>query len=348
MIPHVETLIVGAGLSGLHLAMQLHSSGHSFQLVESRQRAGGRILTDEQSEVDLGPAWFWPAHTNMSKLVQHLSLQVFAQFTQGDGIFQTASGLQRIPQSLTEPSYRVVGGMGKLVDRICQTIPVKSLQIGAALTHVEHQDDQVKATFYSEKQGNFCLLCNKLVLAIPPRIVAKNIKFSPTLSANIVEQWRSVPTWMAGHAKAVLYFDKAHWRTSGFSGFAFSQTGPLAEIHDACTENCAALFGFFGLSADQRRQLSKDELDNLISKQIVSLFGHRPTQIRIHDWAKEEFTSTALDHSSAHLHPQYGSHSTSVWDGRVLLCSSECATHHGGYLEGALVSSNQAYRLLIQ
>ena len=62
-----ETLIVGAGLSGLHTAATLHAMGRTFMLIEARSRLGGRILshTIGNTNFDLGPAWFWPGQPQM-------------------------------------------------------------------------------------------------------------------------------------------------------------------------------------------------------------------------------------------------------------------------------------------
>ena len=63
---HHPVLIIGGGLAGLTAARLLHHAGIGFQLLEARDRLGGRILsTDASGEVsddgfDLGPSWFWP------------------------------------------------------------------------------------------------------------------------------------------------------------------------------------------------------------------------------------------------------------------------------------------------
>lgn len=58
-------VIVGAGLSSLYAASLLTKQGISCKVLEARNRLGGRILTSEagQSELgnyDLGSTWFWP------------------------------------------------------------------------------------------------------------------------------------------------------------------------------------------------------------------------------------------------------------------------------------------------
>ena len=55
---------------------------------------------------------------------------------------------------------------------------------------------------------------------------------------------QNIPTWMGYSAKCVVEFETAFWKEEGLSGFAFSHLGPLGEIHDACTEETAAIFGF--------------------------------------------------------------------------------------------------------
>lgn len=344
----VETLIVGAGLSGLNLAMQLSASDHSFHLIEARQRLGGRILTDNLTGADLGPAWFWPAHSEVSKLVDQFSLPVIEQYVQGQGLFQTASGVHKIPPSPAETSFRLQGGMQQLIDALKQSLPNSAITLGAALTNVSKCGDYIEATFAKEGGGQFVQRCNSLVLAIPPRIAAEQITFMPALPSEVSDQWRAVPTWMAGHAKTIMVFEKPIWKTLGFNGFAFSQTGPLMEIHDASTEHCHALFGFFGWSAMQRQHATENELKTLISAQVNTLYGSKPTRIIIQDWAKESFTSINADRATPQYHPQYGRHVNSIWNDRLLLCSTESASLHGGYLEGALISSNHAFRELMK
>ena len=63
MTEHHSIIIVGAGLSGLYLALRLQQDNHDVVVVESRNRTGGRILSVEYNDIcrfDMGPAWVWP------------------------------------------------------------------------------------------------------------------------------------------------------------------------------------------------------------------------------------------------------------------------------------------------
>lgn len=92
-----EVLIVGGGLSGLSLARRLVRKGSppsSIQLLEARDRAGGRILSAREAEgdpaaaYDLGPSWFWPGQRRMEALLKELDLSWFEQYAKGDLMVQ--------------------------------------------------------------------------------------------------------------------------------------------------------------------------------------------------------------------------------------------------------------------
>ena len=79
-------LVIGGGLAGLTAARLLHRAGIDFQLLEARNRLGGRILSTDASGAvsddgfDLGPSWFWPGmQPRMAAFVEELGLSYFAQ-----------------------------------------------------------------------------------------------------------------------------------------------------------------------------------------------------------------------------------------------------------------------------
>ncbi len=82
-----DTIIVGAGLSGLYAARVLSQAGQRVAVLEARDRVGG-LTCSEYSEylgehVDLGGAWLADAHTRMHALVQEFNVPLIRQFVTG-------------------------------------------------------------------------------------------------------------------------------------------------------------------------------------------------------------------------------------------------------------------------
>ena len=144
-------------------------------------------------------------------------------------------------------------------------------------------------------------------------------------------------------AKCVIEFEEAFWREEGLSGFAFSHLGPLGEIHDACTEEQAALFGFLHSQADM------NVLEAQIKAQLLRVYGEKasnPKQIYLIDWKKEPYTSTYLDALPLREHPHYGFDAVH-FEGKLIFSGTESAFQEGGYLEGALNAAVSAKNKLI-
>ena len=80
-------------------------------------------------------------------------------------------------------------------------------------------------------------------------------------------------TWMAGQAKFYAIDEAPFWRQAGLSGQAFSQRGPLGEIHDGSNKDRGpyGLTWFLGLAAAQRRR--EHALNEAILAQLATLYG---------------------------------------------------------------------------
>jgi len=349
----VDTIIIGGGLSGIYAASLLAARKESLVLLEARSRVGGRILSPEHQGyfADLGPSWYWPmVNPKINGLVEKLGLQGFPQFETGLGRFQAKDGHAETVAGypMDPPGWRLTGGMISLVKGLCARIPKDVIRLNHPVCEIQRMDKGVRITVGRHDREPRCrLTASRIILALPPRLAAGSIMFTPDLSHNLTQAMLKVSTWMAGQAKFFALYDRADWRKTCLSGQGFSLCGPLGEIHDGSgqTGRPYGLTGFVGIPALRRK--NKEAMIQAILTQLTRLYGQgagQPAALYYKDWAKEEFTATEYDQRSAHNHPEYQppSGKTTIWDGTFIFAGTETADHLGGYLEGALSSAERA------
>ncbi len=86
----VDVVVVGAGLSGLICARELRRQGLAVQLLEARERWGGRMhgrTTPSGWPVDLGGQWVGASHHRLLALLAELGLHRFPTPYDGEGVF---------------------------------------------------------------------------------------------------------------------------------------------------------------------------------------------------------------------------------------------------------------------
>lgn len=349
----VDTIIIGGGLSGIYAAFLLAKKKRSLILLEARSRVGGRILSPEHQGffADLGPSWYWPmVNPRVKALVQTLGLKGYPQFETGQARFQAKDGhvetIEGYP--MDPPGWRLTGGMISLVNGLCARIPKDVIRLNHPVCEIQRLDTGIRVTVGRLDQEPRCRLeASSIILALPPRLAAGSILFTPDLSYNLTQAMLKASTWMAGHAKFFALYDRADWRNMGLCGQGFSLCGPLGEIHDGSgeTNRPYGLTGFVGIPALRRK--NRDAMIPSILNQLTLLYGQtagRPIGIYYQDWAREAFTATEYDLSSVHNHPEYHppSGKKSIWDNSFHFAGTETADHLGGYLEGALSSAERA------
>ncbi|WP_375229481.1 flavin monoamine oxidase family protein [Roseobacter sp. S98] len=342
-----DTLIIGAGLAGLHLAHTQEQRGRDVLLCEAADGVGGRVRTQQIGgiPVDLGPAWIWPDQPRIAALADALGLTVFDQFSTGAGLWQTGNGdVHRSPGAGSmRGSWRIAGGLGGITRRLADRLSSARLLLNTPVQRLIQTDDGITAT-----TPDGAIEAQHVVLALPPRIAHGGISFEPELPQAVAAEMQNVPTWMAGHAKFVAVYDRPWWREAGLSGDAISQRGPLAEIHDASPhdESGFALFGFVG-TPPATRATHRDAVICEAVNQLVTLFGPelaQPKAVHMEDWATDPLIATMADHDGPTHHPAYGTPDAlrDLWGGRLIFASSEMGDEYGGFLEGALVAAEQA------
>ncbi|WP_338662446.1 FAD-dependent oxidoreductase [Pararoseomonas sp. SCSIO 73927] len=349
--------VVGGGLAGLHAARLLHRAGVGFQLLEARDRLGGRILSvgvdgrEAADGFDLGPSWIWPdMQPALAGLVGELGLPSFAQHSMGDVLLDRDPQGQprRYPGMRQDPaSMRLAGGMGALVRALARDLPRPSLRLGTRIAALELGDAGVTLRVVRSDGGEEALTADQVIVAVPPRLLEATVAFTPALAPEVVRRWRDAATWMAPHAKFLALYDRPFWRDAGLSGTVQSTAGPLAEIHDATTASgAAALFGFLGLAADRRDVLGVTALTRACLDQLARLFGPeagRPSGTLLKDWAADGWTATGDDRRPAgHPLPTARSWITGQWRDCLALAGSEVSEIAPGYLAGAVDAAERA------
>ncbi|RKL66567.1 amine oxidase [Salipaludibacillus neizhouensis] len=358
-------IIVGAGLSGIRVASLLTSKGIECCVLEARGRIGGRVLSEssvdrpELGKFDLGPTWFWPQQEPIiSSLVNELGLQTFVQHTDGDILLERSQSqpLERhkLPEGATLSSVRLSGGVQSLIDAVAATLPRGTVELGTSVTTIS-MDEAGKVTLEADLADGKkkSIRARAVILALPPRIVASRIAFSPPLSTQLMTSLQDKPTWMAGQAKVIAIYNRPFWREDGLSGQVMSWAGPLQEIHDASPDSgSGALFGFFGISAKMRQELGKERVLKLVVTQLTRLFGQlaeKPISLLYKDWSID--TETAVDEDSIPISdfPNYGQPANfSSGKKKIIFAGTETSSEHGGHLEGALRSAERAVAELME
>lgn len=357
-----SVLIVGGGLAGLTAARLLHRAGVGFRLLEARNRLGGRILSVDASGepsddgFDLGPSWFWPQmQPAMGDLVRDLGLNAFEQYSNGDVLFQQTArdAPQRYGGMRQEPSsMRLFGGTGAIIARLAENLPANSIELGAQVTHVSIDGESAIVQYLDAGGSSKTHRVSHVLFALPPRLIAATIQFTPALDDATAERWRQTPTWMAPHAKVFALYDHPFWRAAGLSGTAQSQVGPLVEIHDATTASGqAALFGFVGVPAAERAAAGRDAVLSASVQQLAQIFvpeAASPRAVLYKDWADDPLTATADDrqagdHPSADRRPWVHG----KWRDYISLAGSETSISEPGYLAGAVEAANRTANALI-
>jgi monoamine oxidase len=190
-----------------------------------------------------------------------------------------------------------------------------------------------------------------VILALPPKLWAKNIAFEPSLPPNLMNTARETHTWMEDSIKIAVTYKTDFWEQENKSGTFFSNAGPVTELYDHCNQERStfALCGFISTSFKKR---SDEERKAIVIQQLKTVFGEKATQFLEYNeciWSREKHT---FQYSETLLLPHQNNgnpiFNKTFWENKLLISSAEAASESPGYMDGAVFVGNQTAIKIIQ
>lgn len=343
-----DVIIIGAGLSGLTTAYYLQKRGVKVQLLEARERIGGRIYTAEASgnntPVEMGATWFADKHENFMQLLHELEVPVFYQYQKGIGVFETHPSeevqLFQMPES-DESSYRVAGGTSRLMEALLAKVGRDRVKLGTAVTKIVEQGDGVEAYC----QNGQVVRGREVIITVPPNLVASSIAFDPALPDGLKAVMQQTHTWMGESIKFAVEYTSPFWRQKGYSGTVFSHVGPIQEMYDHCNFETTkfALKGFLSANVAGR---TEEERETAVIEQLTRLLGQEAANcVSYMDkaWVEEPFTyANYISLISPHQYNGHPAFAQPLMSGKLFLSGTETSPVFGGYMDGAVYSGFSA------
>jgi len=329
-------IIVGAGLSGLTSAYQLEKAGETdFVLLESRNRVGGRIHTNDN--IDLGATWFQTHHQNVLNLLDELRISKFHQYATGKSVlvYSTMAPEHYFESDPNAPSaYRISGSSSAMIETLAKPLEDK-IHLETIVSGISEIGNKLAV---QTDKGMFT--AEKVIVTIPPKI-AMRIEFQPELSAVVMRAMDSTHTWMSNAIKVGLTFATPFWRDKGLSGTIIGQVGAVTELYDHSNveDNTYALMGFVN---EGLRDYAPEQRKNRILEYLVKYLGNKIKDYLSYeekDWSQDWNTSDEAI-KSVYMSPSYGNpvFGQTYMNGRLLFSGAETSALYGGYMDGAIHS----------
>jgi monoamine oxidase len=345
-----KIVIIGAGLSGLLTAYRLLDKGFDIEIVEARNRIGGRIhsVHSEKACVELGATWFNETHKNIISLLEEFEIGIYEQFMKGKSFFEsnsdTPAQIIDIPEN--SPSYRIVGGTSQIIEKIKDQLKDVTFHLKDAVTEIDFTEEIVLVKTIKQT-----ISADLIISTIPQPLLVSTINFSPSLPNQLISIANKTHTWMQDSIKIALVYKTPFWRTKGMSGAIFSNVGPITEFYDQTNYELDkfALCGFASTALtiyekEERKTQVLLQIEKILGKDVLDYTDYLETI-----WSEEEFTKNTKQDDFIFPHQNNGHpiFRESYYNNRLFLSGTETALQYPGYMEGAIISTNQVVSAIL-
>ncbi len=314
-----QTVIIGAGLGGLHLAYKLKENKQSFRIFESSPRCGGRILSLKSH--DYGASLFAEEDENLKKLIKSLGL--------------TSAGLDR-------GNYFMPAGMQSLTDTLFQhtagLITYRSIRLRWKLVSIQKINNYYEISFESPN-GRRTFVTKKIAIAIPPS------QWSQVTGLAELPEMKSIFPWAAGLRKenvfkVIVNSQQSLNLPSGAKPLAFFEDDNFSarQVVKKVKSNT-----WVELDLKQKDPAARFEIekvnDYLKKKLSIEFSSKNMTNENYLDWSQIQFIQGSAFTHTAPMPELKSNHFQIVGD---------YASHlRTGTLEGALISSSRSAEFLL-
>lgn len=148
-----DTIIIGAGYSGIGAATKLYENGKDFLVVEARDRIGGRVWSKQLNNgaiIDIGAQWIGPQQLLMWEMVKKHKVDTFETYDEGKNILAWNNKISTYKGTIPKIDPISLVDLGLALNKInqkCKKIPIES----PWMVKGAHQLDSISLYSWMEK-----------------------------------------------------------------------------------------------------------------------------------------------------------------------------------------------------
>jgi len=350
-------IVIGAGISGLVAAYELHRAGHHVTVLEARNRLGGRILTLRTPFADglfaeAGASRIPLSHTLTHAYAAHFGLQLDPFYPRtGQYAFYEKEHLALVPAE----THVQGGAYPKSIDirsaytKIRGGMEQMPLAFAAALSGHIHLGMPVAAV--TQNQGGVEVMTSqgehfsgdKAICTVPLPVMAR-IAFSPPLSALKQEAMNGGYTY--AHSSRVFFqFSERFWERENLNGWG--GTDWPEEIWHPTWDTPATRGILLSYVRDEAQHDAgvppTSPAVTEFQRRLNRLFGQFDKYLEssfVHTWELDEWSGGAWAAPSPAQHERFAS-AIEAPEGRVHFAGEHTSNYHS-WIQGALVAGLRA------